>query len=313
MAHEPSHGETQRHPPPLDRRIADVARRQGNAIAARQLQWLGLTASGIRSRVARGRLHPIHRGVYSVGPVLTPAGRRWAAVLAAGPGAALSHVSAAAALSLRRDGSARFHVTSSTSRRSRRGIVVHHAPLPAAHVTHLDGLPVTTVPRTLLDLADVLSLDALRRTWEEADRLRLLDVRAVEAVLAAANGRRGAAGLARLLGHHLEGHDYTRSEFERDLLALCAGHGLPTPTINPEVEGYEVDAAWPSHRLVVECDSLAFHTTRAAMQRDRERDLKLRLAGWEPVRLTYRQVVHDAPATAAALRTLLRRANAVGV
>ena len=289
-----------------------VAKRQGGSIARRQLLRLGLSAKGIDSRVLRGRLHPIHRGVYSVGPVLTPAGRRWAAVLAAGPGAALSHVSAAAALGLRADGSARFHVTAPTRRRSRKGIAVHHAPLPEAHVTHLDGLPVTTVPRTLLDLADVLPLNALRRTWEEADRLRLLDVRAVEAVLATANGRRGAAGLRSLLGHHLEGHDYTRSEFERDLLALCAEHGLPTPTINPEVEGYEVDGAWPGYRLVVECDSLAFHTTRAAMQRDRERDLKLRLAGWEPVRLTWRQVVHDAPATAAALRTLLRRANAAG-
>lgn len=185
--------------------------------------------------------------------------------------------------------------------------MIHHAPLPDTHVTRLDGLPITTVPRTLLDIAGLLSLDALRRCFEAADRLRLLDVTALRTVLTTAGGRHGAARLRRLLGHHLDGSDLTPSELERAFLVLCAAHGLPTPRVNRTVEGLEIDICWPAQRLVVELDSVAFHATRAAMNRDRARDIKLRLAGWQPVRLSYHQVVRDTAATAAALRILLSR------
>ncbi|MBA3327561.1 MAG: DUF559 domain-containing protein [Solirubrobacterales bacterium] len=279
-------------------------------MARAQLRALGLRAGAVDSRVTRGWLHVVQRGVYAVGqPRLSRAGHLWAAVLACGPHAAISHRSAADHLGLRPSASARIEVTVPTQRRSRRGLLVHNAPLPRAHVTRLDGLPVTTVPRTLLDLAAVLPLDVLRRCFETADRLRVLDIRAVEAVLATANGRRGAAHLAALLDHHLEGLHYTRSDFERDFLALCATYDLPPPVVNHEVEGFEVDTCWPRQRLVIELDSVSFHATRAAMNRDRRRDLVLRLAGWEPVRLTYQQVVRETAATAAALRTLLARAG----
>ena len=225
------------------------------------------------------------------------------------PRGALSHRTAADLHGLRPSASARVELTGPTQRHRRRGLLIHRAPVPRGQVTKIDGLPVTTAPRTLLDLADILSLDALRRCFEAADRLRLLDIRAVEAVLATADGRRGVARLAGLLSHHLDGLHCTRSDFERDFLALCSTYGLSTPKVNQAVEGFEVDICWPEQRLVIELDSVFFHATRAAMNRDRRRDLVPRLAGREPVRLTYQQVVREAPATAAALRTLLARSG----
>jgi hypothetical protein len=312
VAHEPAHGGTQRAEPRDDRALAALATAQHGPVSTSQLRALGLGASGARSRVARGRLHRRHRGVYAVGHgALTPDGHRSAAVLACGPEAALSHASAAELWNVGRSAATRYDVTVPTHRRSRPLIRVHHAPLPAAHVTVVRGIRVTTLARTLLDCADVLRPDALRRMVEAADRERLLDVRAVQAVLATANGRRGAGALRGLLGEQLAGIEFTRSELEVAFLRACADHGLPAPVVNARVAGVEVDALFAGARLVVELDSYAFHRTRAELQRDHDRDLTLRLEGFDVIRLTHRHVVREPAATAAALRALLARGRSV--
>jgi len=220
-----------RRTPHLDRHLAALVAPRGGVVARSELLDLGLTRGGIDSRVREGRLHPIFRGVHAVGhPLLTRRGWEHAALLAAGPEAVLSHNSAGALWYLRR--SERLEVTVSGSRRSVKGLRIHRSVLPPSHVTLRDGLPVTTVARTLLDLAEVLDRPRLDRVWEAADRLQLLDVRAVEQVLADWPGRRGLKPLAALLAHQCAGAADTRSDLERAFLAVCAAHGLPAPAMN---------------------------------------------------------------------------------
>ena len=167
-----------------------------------------------------------------------------------------------------------------------------------------DGIPVTSLPRTLLDLAELLPRTGLERAWEQAERLRLLDVRAVERLLARSNGRARRA-LRELVEEALEPPP-TRSDFERDYLDLCKRTGIPRPAVNAIVEGYEVDMAWMRQKLIVELDSYTHHHTRGAFERDRERDAVLQLAGYRIVRITHRRLKREPNAVAEAALSLLR-------
>jgi very-short-patch-repair endonuclease len=164
-------------------------------------------------------------------------------------------------------------------------LIVHRTvALPAAHVTVRNGIPVTTVARTLADLAGTVELPRLARAVEAADALGLLDVPSVQGVSA---GRPGARALRRLLE---EDPPHTRSDFEAAFIELCDRHGLPRPVMNARFHGFEVDCLWPHHDLVVELDSFRFHSSRAAFERDKERDAELHALGVGTLRLTYRQV-----------------------
>ncbi len=229
-----------------------------------------------------------------------------AAVLAGGPGAVLSHRGAGAHWELRPTASPVLDVTvPSRSGRRHRGILLHRsATLSASDVVHHRGIPVTSPARTIVDLADVLTTQALARVVEGAETLRLLDLRALRAAMAANPTRRGHASIAEVLARYLD-VSTTRSELERLFLELCNKHGLPRPLVNSRVGPYEVDFLWPQQRLIVETDGRSHHATRAAFERDRARDAGLTLAGYRVVRFTYRQVTREPKKVAGLVRSLL--------
>jgi very-short-patch-repair endonuclease len=287
----------------VDRRVLAVARRQHGVVTRAQLEELGLDKRAIGRRVRWAWLHRVHRGVYAVGhDRLTTRGRFLAAVLACGPGAALSHQSAAVLWGLRPERGPRIDVTvPTTGGRKRRGaMIVHRSPLSDHEVTVRDGVPVTTVVRTLIDLADMLSRRGLERAIDEAAYLRL-DLDGLEP----RRGRRGYGVLSCVLAEHEAGSTWTRSELEERLLALCRRSSLPIPEVNAQVAGYEVDFVWRDAQLIVETDGWRGHGTRGAFERDRIRDAALTAADWRVVRLTQRRLEREPEAVAKQLARLL--------
>lgn len=225
-----------------------------------------------------------------------------AAVLAGGRRAVLSHRSAGALWGLLRwEGT--IDLTIPSKRHRRPGLAFHAADLPADETTSRAGIPTTTVPRTLLDLAAVLSRPRLERAVGQAEVLRLTDALGVPVLLDRHPGRRGTAALWQLIGATTA--TVTRGELEARFLAFAERAGLPRPSTNVAIEGFEVDCAWLGRRLVVELDGHASHATRRAFEQDRERDRVLTAAGWRVVRVTWRQLHLDAAAVTADLRRLV--------
>lgn len=272
---------------PIAARLAARAARQWGVVTHRQLLEVGFSASAIQRAVGAGRLHPRYRGVYAVGhPALSAEGRWLAAVLACGRGAVLSHRSAAALWGLRPSARTAIEVTSRRHRTSPAGIELRRtARLDPSEVTARSGIPVTTVSRTLADLAAVLRPRDLERTLERAEAQQVLDV---STLLESVTGRCGAVTVRRVLAAWQPVR--TRSELEIALLRLVQRSGLPRPEVNAQVGEFEVDLLWRSARVVAEADSIAFHLTRAAMERDRRRDAVLARAGYRVLRFTDRQV-----------------------
>jgi very-short-patch-repair endonuclease len=245
-------------------------------------------------------------------PLLSVEGRYLAALLACGPGAFLSHRSAADALGLRSTDRATVDVTTPGQRgRKRPGIDAHGSDsLTAAETTMVRGIPCTTVTRTLLDLADVVDDREVERAIERAEQLRLFDLRALERTLARARGRAGASRLRNLVRSGLRKPTLTRSELEERFLRLCRGAGLPEPEVNAwiplgESGGAEADFFWRDQRLAIETDGNESHGTRQAFERDRLRDQQLAVAGFRVVRFTWRQVEDEPDRVAATLRELV--------
>ncbi len=288
-------------------RIAELATRQHGVVARRQLFEHGLTPRMIDRRLESGRLLTLHRGVYALGHLrLSRRGRWLAAVLACGPTAVLSHASAAALWGLAgsRRGPVDVIVPSGRGRSGHAGIFMHAGRPRATERGLVDAIPVTTVPRTLLDLAETVDQEALRRAFEEADRLRLLEMRPLEALCEMSRGRRGLRALAPLIAAARR-PTTTASPLEDRFAEFCEEQGLPPPATNVLLLGYEVDALWARQRLVIEMDSFAFHRHRAAFERDRARDAELVAAGYRVVRLTDRRLRDDPDAVAGQLRHLL--------
>jgi very-short-patch-repair endonuclease len=286
--------------------ISTLAARQHGVVAGWQLGPLGVTSSMLKTRIARGSLLRLHRGVYAVGHERLQREGRWlAAVLAVGPGAALSHRDAAGLHDLRPANHERADVT--TPRRGRGNqerIEVHHATLDPLDVTVIRAIPVTTVARTLVDLAGVVPKDHLAKALSRAELNRVIDVRAIEAALERIRGRSGPghANLRAALAHQADhGPTLTRSELEDRFAALLTAHNLPPPQMNHHIEGFEVDAVWPERRLAVELDGYAHHRDKQAFQRDRGKGNALTRAGWRLLRYTYDDVVRRPARTAAEL------------
>jgi len=292
--------------PSPDRRIAVLAARQYGVVSLDQLRAAGLGRGAIAHRVRQGRLHPIHRCVYAVGHTrLSCDGRRLAATLACGEGALLSRRDAADHWSLLRWSARTVDVTvpSLAGRSSRPGIRVHRSLLSDSERARHRGIPVTSVPRTLIDIAEIVSAASLARAVEQADALSLFDLGDMRAALARHPTRRGSGRVAAVLEGWRD-DTLTRSELEAMFLAICASQGLAPPAMNVRVEGQEVDFLWAGSRLVVETDGRRTHGTRAAFERDRARDARLTVAGYRVVRFTYRQVVHEPSLVAETLRAL---------
>jgi predicted transcriptional regulator of viral defense system len=302
--------------PPLDAAVAELAARQHGVVSLRQLQLLGLGKAAVAKRAKAGRLHRIHRSVYAVGHArLTAQGRWMAAVLACGPKAVLSHRSAAAHLGLLRSARAIPDVTlPSPGARARKGIEVHASgTLTAADVTVVDAIPCTTVARTFLDLAEVEKRRRVEIAIEQAEVQRVFDLRAVEDVLDRANGRRGAAVVRTVLAELAE-PALTDRELEERFFALCNAAFVPRPEVNvwltiDDGNPIKADFLWRAEKLVVETDGRASHGTRQAFESDRLRDQRLKLARYEVVHFTWRQVTDEPERVALTVKRLLVRSD----
>jgi predicted transcriptional regulator of viral defense system/very-short-patch-repair endonuclease len=290
-----------------ERALAEIAERQHGVIATRQLREVGFTSRQIEHRLKEGRLHRLHYGVYAVGHrKVTVRGHWMAAVLACGPHTVLSHVSAVALWGIRASATSTVDVIAGRNRRSRPGIRVHTPRSLAKEERAMrEGIPVTTVARTLVDVACILQASQLERAVVEAERLHLFDLDAINAACERSRGRRGVAALRSVLGAYCDRATDTRSELERRFLALCRDAGIRLPSVNRLIAGYEVDAVWADERLVVELDSRAYHRTTQAFERDRIRDADLQLAGYRVLRLTHRRLESEPEAVTSAVRSLL--------
>lgn len=278
--------------------MARLAARQHGVVARRQLRGLGYTDAQIKRAVQLGLLLRVHRGVYAVGHArLTQKGRWMAAVLACGPNAVLSHRAAAALSELRPIPSGPIDVTvPATGRRRRQGIRVHVSTgLARQDVRVIDGIPVTAVPRLLLDLAETVHRQQLRLAIEAAQRRDLLDRRAIESTLARSQGRRGIKPLLSALEEIARRGEapWTQSENENRMLALIREAGLPEPSANVMVAGFLVDLHWPRERVVVEVDSWTFHKTPAKFESDRRQDAKLQRTGEAVIRATADRIHYE--------------------
>jgi hypothetical protein len=288
--------------------IGELAGRQYGVVARRQLIALGLKSTAIARRVAAGRLHRIHAGVYAVGhPVLGPNGRRMAAVLACGPGAALSHASAGALWELRPSAAVLTDVSVPRPGGQRRPrLRIHRAPdLRPDEITTKDAIPVTSPARTLLDLAAILQRRALEQALDRAEVQRLTDYPALAALARAHPGHHGAGKLTAALNTHHAATTLTKGKLEERFLTLCRDHGLPTPLVNTWPAGKEVDFLFAAQRLIVETDSWRYHKTRRAFENDRRRDAHHTRAGYRTLRFTHRQLTNEPHTVAAAVRAAL--------
>jgi Protein of unknown function (DUF559)/Transcriptional regulator, AbiEi antitoxin len=303
-----SEGRTKSASRPVDALIGRLATSQYGVVTRGQLLALGLSATTIARRVENGRLHRVHKGVYTVGHlILGPRGRWMAAVLTCGPDAALSHESAAALWQIRASDATLIHVTvPGTGSRRRSGLHVHRCRrLGPDEVTVRDGIRLTSAARTILDLAPTLTERALERLLDQAELERVTDLRALAAMLVANHGHRGCGPLRRVLGTHVPGTTVTVSPLEERMLARCRAHGLPRPLVNHHVEGVEVDFVFAEHRLLVEADGWRYHRSRAAFERDRERDALFARAGYRVLRFTDRQMKREPSTVAATIAALL--------
>jgi hypothetical protein len=268
----------------------------------------------VAQRVEAGRLYRRYYGVFAVGHSLLPeSGLYLAAVLACGPEAVLSHRSAAAVWGIRSDSRNRIDVTA-PGRRGRKpgGIGAHRdGSLRGQDRVVVDGIPCTSLARTLLDLAGVISLEELKYAIRRAEELEIFDLVAVEEAIARSKGRRGVARLKQAIAEFDERDGRTRLKLERLFLELCGRVDLPLPEVNaPLTPGgvpIEADFLWREARLVVETDGRATHGTRRAFEEDRRRDQRLTLAGFDVIRCTWSQVTEEPESLVHTIRTLLER------
>jgi hypothetical protein len=231
-----------------------------------------------------------------------------AAVLAGGSGAVLSHRSAAELWGLIDGISGPIHLTV-LSKRSRPGILLHRSNVPDNERTEVEGIPVTTVPRTILDCAPTMTERRIERLINEADVLRLHDQLSIPDLLHRYPRRPGSREVWVALNKRDAGATFTRSDLEELLIELVDELGLRRPETNVvvEIDGetFEIDALWRAERVAVELDSRRFHLTPLAFERDRRRDRKLSAAGWRPVRITWRQITGERTAVGCDLSTML--------
>lgn len=288
--------------------MAALAGRQHGVVARWQLTRLGMTTKMIRGRIDRGGLHVLHRGVYAVGHRSMKVEGRWmAAVLAFGPEAVLSHRSAGQLWGLVPRSSIWPEVTRPRHARGRPHLVVHQASLPSDEVGTMWGIPVTSVARTMFDLAGLLEEREVERAWNEMEVREYRGSLSVPDLIERYPGRPGTLLLARLADRKPVG--VTRNELEEAFLDLIDRFGLPRPRMNAHLavrdRFYEVDCLWEDRKVAIELDGGGAHGTKRAFEKDRERDRILTAEGWTTARITWHQITETPSEVAADLHLIL--------
>ena len=267
--------------------VAGLAERAWGRVTWAQLRSLGIPEGTVSLWRDDGYLHRRLPGVYAVGHVSASIEALLAeALLYAGPGAMLSHVTAAWWLGLLDERPQVIHVSTPRQCGSIRWIRVHRRR--GFHRDWERGLPVTPLPQLFLDLAATTSLTTVRRALAAADYKRILNPVAVEQH--AGPGRTGSKRLRQALKSHQPSLARTKSELERMFLAICEQQGWPMPDVNESIAGWEVDVLWRKERIAIELDGHGNHHTPAQRRRDRRKDLALRKAGYTPVRYSEEQL-----------------------
>jgi len=275
-----------RHTPPclpLNAQLAELAARQHGVVTAAQLRTLGLGYQAMNERVRSGALHRVHRGVYAVGHGrLSDKGTYMAAVQASGKDAALAGLSAAALWKAWRRKVPQIEVLAPKRRRQHDGFVIHTTRhVHPSDITTHDGIPVTTMSRTLVDLTDALTAHQLANVIHEAAFRNRFDLAATKQAIKRANGRRNLVRLIHALALNAGGSAGTRSELEDRFLELVDDE----PRVNTKIEGIEVDVALPG--LVIEIDGPG-HLRPRTQREDRERERRLNAAGYDVIRVAPR-------------------------
>jgi very-short-patch-repair endonuclease len=267
--------------------MANLAARQYGIVTREQLNDLGYSDPAIERAVASGRLHAWHRSVFAVGHQgLGPHGLCMAAVLFRGNGALISYQSAVWLWGLEKKLEIPVHVSVRWRGHAQDAIGLHHCPaLREEDIAETERLPVTGVPRTLLDYASEAKTLRLERAIDRADRLELLDLAAVDRITDEVRGHRGRGPLLRAMVIYRE-KGFTRSGGEKRMLAALADAGIRRPSVNNFIEGYELDFYWEQERFAVELDSWEHHRGRQSFEDDRKRQEELAMAGIETIRIT---------------------------
>lgn len=296
-----------------DAAAARIAGRQRTLLSPDQLADCGLTPDAIRHRLHSGRLHVVFRGVYSMGcGVLPPLAREEAALMALGERTFLSHRSAAFVWGMRKTEPDDVEV-SVVGRccESRDGIVVHRIKtVDRRELRKHEGLWVSSPARAVLEVAAVGTRDELIDVIDQGLALRRFTPGDLKSVLDRHRGRRGAARLAEVLADDTT-MAISRSKAEKALLRLIRDAGLPMPETNVKFGRFEADFVWHEQKVIVELDSPTFHGGPGAFQRDREKDLVYRDAGYDVLRFTRAHVIHEpAMVLVRLVRALERRAAA---
>ena len=300
----------------MDRCVEDqveaIADGQHRVVTLAQLLAAGVTSSSVSRRTKAGRLHRLYRSVYLVGSLVLPWTREKAAVLAAGPLAAVSHTSALpllglsgpppVAISIRRlrhAAAAPAHISATSGSRGRqRGLFLHRVrDLRPADRTVRFGIPVTAPARTILDVAGVLGGSDLEHVVARAERDGLVDRKSLATLLQRFPGRPGTPALREILAS-AGGAALTRSEAEDQFRALAREARFPPPRVNVRAGPYELDFFWPEERLAVEIDGFRHHSSRPRFLGDRRKDAWLLARGITVLHLSWQQITEDRLATA---------------
>jgi Transcriptional regulator, AbiEi antitoxin/Protein of unknown function (DUF559) len=294
----------------IDKLIAAMAAKQWGYVTRRQLLAIGLGPGAIEYRVRTGGLIPVHTGVYAVGHVpIGPIPGAFAAVLACGKNAALSHGSAATLWGFNKYWDMPLEVTVGSSHRRRNGITIHRSrTLTWRDMTKQLGVPVTTPARTVLDITPRLTDRRLTRVINDGRRAGHVHLAALGDVLDRNPNHPGTKRLRLLVAH--APRNPTRSPLEDDFLAFARRFGLPEPVTNSSLFGYEIDVLYPAEKVIVELDGYEFHRDRATFRRDLKRDAIMLAKDYLTVRITDDRMEHDAEREADRLLTILEQRRA---
>jgi Transcriptional regulator, AbiEi antitoxin len=289
------------------RGLAELAARQHGVVSFRQLRALGFSKGKIARSQEAFRLRRVHRGVYAVGhDRISDRGRCMAAVLACRHGAVLSHWSAAWLWGLQPRCPAEIEVTVATTGHRRRNIQVHHAQSLSSEWGHIDHIPVTALPCTLLDVATTRSSKDLTDAIDRAKRLGFLDLDAIDRLLDRRKVSPGNGPLRKAIDVYRD-PAFDRARSERLFLDLVKKAGLPRPALNTWVGRFEIDAYWEAERFAVEVDGWETHGTRRAFEEDPVRIEDLKLAGIDAIRITARRIEREPGEVGRRLRLHLER------
>lgn len=283
--------------------LAIQASRSHGVVTRRELHLAGITAGQIKGRIEAGALIPVHRGVFRVGHCAPSLEARYmAAVKACGERSLLAGRAAAHLFGLLKGPPSVPEVLAPTQHNLKGVLTRRRRAIQPEDATTWRGIPVTTIPRTLVDLAAMLQEPALARAVHEAEVRHGITPKSVEDVLARRHNWPGSRRLRRVLWGDIP---VSLSRLEAAFIAGVRGAGLPLPETNRPAGGRRVDCRWPEERLTVELDSYRFHNTRHAWEQDRQREREARARGDEFRRYTWTDVIEQPRPMLADLGSLL--------